>query len=120
MKEYLLSLFCFFAIICTTSSQEIEKDWQLSSTTQNGSLNFKEGDFEFSLPNETLHLKGSYIYQNNNLIFYVNEPGDSIAKYKVLQLTDSTLVVQGMQNNYNFISETNSKKAPTTLTKGGS
>src|SRR5690606_7451886 len=120
MKDFLLSLFSFFAIICTTSSQEIEKDWQLSSSTQNGSLNFDNGDFELSLPNDTLHIKGSYIYQNNNLIFYFTEPEDSIAKYKVLQLTDSTLVFQGKETSYNFISEISKQETPDTLSEGGS
>lgn len=120
MKDFLLSLFSFLAVICTVSSQEIENDWQLSSSTQSGSLNLDNGDFVLSLPYDSLHVKGSYIYQNNNLIFYFNEPADSIAKYKVLQLTDSTLVFQGKENRYNFISEISKKETPNTLTEGGS
>lgn len=119
MKDFLLSLFCFFAIICTAASQEIEKNWQLSSSTQSGSLNLKNGDFELSLPNDTVHVKGSYIHQNTNLIFYFNEPADSIAKYKILQLTDSTLVFHGKENSYNFISEINKKETSLTLSEGG-
>src|SRR5690606_23160954 len=69
---------------------------------------------------DTIHAKGSYIHQNNNLIFYFNEPADSIAAYKVLQLTDSTLVFKGKGNSYNFISEINNKETTTSLTKGGS
>ena len=93
-----------------SSAQEIEKKWQLQSAQQNQEaftvhkndyLSLDKGEFKF----ETSRLgntSGDYFYQNNLLIFYAEAPKDTIFKYKISQLTDSTLVLNSKNTIYKF------------------
>lgn len=106
MKNIFLSLFAFFAFLCTVTSQEIEKTWKTSSSNSSNYLHLNNGDFDLLITEiDSINSNGSYIHQNNNLIFYYNNPTDSISKYKILELTDSTLVFKSKKHTYNFISE---------------
>ncbi|EIJ38966.1 MULTISPECIES: NupC/NupG family nucleoside CNT transporter [Galbibacter] len=104
MKKILLLLLaiCFTG---TLVAQDIEKKWSSSENTTSKSaiskLNFNEGDFNFTQKNN--NYKGSYIFQNNNLIFYFDAPTDSLERYKVTELTDSTLVFGNKTNSYQLI-----------------
>ncbi|MEH6704254.1 MAG: nucleoside transporter C-terminal domain-containing protein [Galbibacter orientalis] len=104
MKKILLLLLaiCFTG---TLVAQDIEKKWSSSENTTSKSaiskLNFNEGDFNFTQKNN--NYKGSYIFQNNNLIFYFDAPTDSLERYKVIELTDSTLVFGNKTNSYQLI-----------------
>jgi len=104
LKKILLLLLaiCFTG---TLVAQDIEKKWSSSENTTSKSaiskLNFNEGDFNFTQKNN--NYKGSYIFQNNNLIFYFDAPTDSLERYKVIELTDSTLVFGNKTNSYQLI-----------------
>jgi len=104
LKKILLLLLaiCFTG---TLVAQDIEKKWSSSENTTSKSaiskLNFNEGDFNFTQKNN--NYKGSYIFQNNNLIFYFDAPTDSLERYKVTELTDSTLVFGNKTNSYQLI-----------------
>ena len=108
MKNFFLSLFVFFSFTCIAISQEIEKNWNTASSNSSNYLNLNNGDFDLLISeSDSINSTGSYIHQNNNLIFYFNQPTDSITKYKVLELTDSTLVIKNNKNTHRFISKKN-------------
>ncbi|MGV6828010.1 MAG: nucleoside transporter C-terminal domain-containing protein [Flavobacteriales bacterium] len=117
MKKILL----FFVIISfqiTTFSQSIEKKWQFSKieNTDNESLlkinplqdflTLSEGSFNYQLEaKNNLKASGDYIYQNKLLVFFYNQPKDTIRKYKISELTDSTLVFSENKTRYFFKSQ---------------
>ncbi|MDG3580981.1 NupC/NupG family nucleoside CNT transporter [Galbibacter pacificus] len=100
MKNILLLLLS----VCFTGAlfaQDIEKNWGSQKNTSSiKEIRFKEGDFSFK--KKGLDYKGSYIFQNNNLILYYDTPADSLERYKVAELTDSTLVFGNKTATYNF------------------
>ncbi len=88
----------------TIFGQSIEKPWQFSEVKdQNGLsivninpekdyLKLKNGSFEYQLsPIDSLKSSGDYIFQNNLLVLFFNNPNDSIRRFRVSQITDSTL-----------------------------
>lgn len=115
----------FFFVIALFSlhfitAQEIEKKWQITSVenSQNQSpleikpddfLSLKKGEFNFKLASKTS--TGDYIHQNNLLVFYYNTPQDTIRKYKISALTDSTFVMKEKGVVYHFIAAKNENKA---------
>jgi CNT family concentrative nucleoside transporter len=117
MKQFLLALTAiFFGITSSIEAQEIEKNWQLESiqdqTGKNLTVNqntdalvLNEGVFRFSVSKDTLQASGDYIYQNNLLVFYYNLPSDAVKRYRINELTDSTLVFREKENTYYFSSD---------------
>ncbi len=99
----LLTLLAFIAIIPFSSAQNIEQEWKItqeldstfaSSAHQNfRSLTLKDGTFNWLHKEERKHLSGSYIFQNNNLVLFYDIPQDSIQRFRVESLTDSTLTL---------------------------
>ncbi len=118
----------FFLVIILSSfqfikAQEVEKKWQLQSVENiDGQLTntTKKADFltlekgEFSFKRTSAISTGDYIHQNNLLIFYYNSPKDTIRKYKIRELTDSTFVFNEKDVIYNF---TAFKKNKTTISQ---
>ncbi|MEL4307926.1 NupC/NupG family nucleoside CNT transporter [Joostella sp. CR20] len=102
MKKILLLLLaiCFTG---TLVAQDIEKNWVSTSNTTNSfeKLNLKEGDFRFT--KNKVKYAGSYILQNNNLIFYYDTPTDSLERFKVTELSDSTLVFKNKAHAHQLI-----------------
>ena len=99
----LLTLLAFIAIIPFSFAQNIEQEWKItqeldstfsSSANQNfRSLSLKDGNFNWLHPEERKQLSGSYIFQNNNLVLFYDIPQDSIQRFRVESLTDSTLTL---------------------------
>lgn len=88
----------------TIFGQSIEKTWQFSEVKdQNGLsivninpekdyLKLENGSFEYQLsPIDSLKSSGDYIFQNNLLVLFFNNPNDSTRRFRVSQVTDSTL-----------------------------
>ncbi|MCK7590356.1 Na+ dependent nucleoside transporter [Subsaxibacter sp. CAU 1640] len=127
MKQLLLALTAiFFAITFNTFGQTVEKTWQLDAVkNQEGinlyninasadSLQLKNGEFHFSIKDkDSLDASGNYLYQNSLLIFYYDNPSDKVERFKISQLTDSTLVFSGAEASYIFKSP-NAKTAVVT------
>ncbi|MET2983776.1 NupC/NupG family nucleoside CNT transporter [Aureibaculum conchae] len=93
-----------------SSAQEIEKKWQLQSIQNNQEasivnhnefLLLDKGEFEFETSFQG-KISGDYIYQNNLLVFYVDFPKDTIYKYKITQLSDSTLAFKSKDILFEF------------------
>src|SRR5690606_33413661 len=111
MKHFFLAFTAiFFGFTTTALSQTIEKTWQIDAVkNQEGinlynvnastdSLQLKNGEFSFSLKaKDSVNASGNYLFQNNLLIFYYDKPTEEVKKFKITQLTDSTLVFGDQQ-----------------------
>ena len=116
MKQILLAITAiFFGITSTLFAQEIEKKWQLENIQDQAGnqlevkkntdgLELQQGFFRFSVSADSLKASGDYIYQNNLLVFYYNKPFDSVKRYRINELTDSTLVFKENQKTFYFSS----------------
>lgn len=114
MKNFFLAITAIFFAMNLTIAQDLEKKWQfeavqnelgenLFSIDDSDTLEFNKGEFTYNLKaKDNLKASGDYIYQNNLLIFYYSQPNDTIRKYKITQLTDSTLVFTEKAISYKF------------------
>jgi CNT family concentrative nucleoside transporter len=117
MKKLLLAFIAiFFVFNSNTFAQDLNKIWQFE-TIQNSvgdqlfsinkntdSLRLKDGEFSYTLEaKNNLVASGDYIHQNNLLVFYYNQPNDTIRRYKIKEHTDSTLVFSENEVDYRFI-----------------
>jgi len=103
--------------------QNLEKKWQFSSienaeeeslisiNPENDFLTLRDGTFSYELEaKENLKASGDYMFQNKLMIFYYNQPTDTIRRYKISELTDSTLIFTENGSNYKFISSIGEQK----------
>ncbi len=116
MKHFLLAFTAiFFGITTSAVSQSVEKTWKVEAVkNQDGinlfnvnastdSLQLKNGEFSFSLRSkDSVTASGNYLFQNNLLIFYYDEPVEKVTRFKINQLTDSTLVIADKETSYIF------------------
>lgn len=106
------------ALLCFGSSfaQDIEKHWNFSAienatgealfeiNPETDQFNLENGTFEFNLTtNNELNASGDYIFQNNLLVLFYDQPTDAIRRYRVSTLTDSTLVFSEKTTTYSFV-----------------
>jgi len=117
MRKFLLAITALFFGITSIFAQDLEKRWafeaiqnkageQLFSINPTSDiLEFNKGEFSYTLADKNnLQASGDYIYQNKLLVFYYNQPKDTIRKYKITELTDSTLVFTEKDITYRFTS----------------
>lgn len=104
MKKILLSLVAVFLSLTSSFAQSIEKEWTSVEVNNNfENVKFYKGEFTLSLLNENmLKVKGDYLLQNKLLLFYYTTPNDTIRKFKIETLTDSTLVFKEKEAVYSF------------------
>jgi len=113
MKKYWCCLFFILFGIITAHSQTISKSWTFQSakdTTQthtgfdsNDNMVLEDGRFTInSQKGEGIKAQGDYLYQNNLLVFFFNEPADSIQKFRITELTDDSLLLTDNSNTYTF------------------
>ena len=114
MKKIFLAVVAIFFGILSITAQDIEKKYQFESIlNQNGDDLFQisendifelnNGEFKYNLSaKDNLIASGDYIYQNNLLVFYYNQPNDTIRRYKITEKTDSTLVISENSIHYKF------------------
>lgn len=114
MRHFLLAITAIFFGITTTLGQDIEKKWQFEAIeNENGAslldivttdgLELEAGEFKYTLNSKNnLDASGDYMYQNNLLVFYYSKPNDTIRRYKISELTDSTLVFSENNTVYKF------------------
>lgn len=97
MKRQLQIIF-FFSMISLgfVNAQTIEKDWKIESSPTTSldfdELNLQSGVFQYSF-RDSISAKGNYLLQNKLLLFFYDQPQDSIRKFKISTLTDSTLTL---------------------------
>ncbi|TYB73950.1 Na+ dependent nucleoside transporter [Bizionia saleffrena] len=130
MKYFFLALIAMFFGLNTLVAQDINKTWEIQSlqnqagedvisVSDTDKLTLNNGEFEFSIIDSNVNATGDYIYQHNLLVFYFNKPSDSIQKYKISKLTDSTLVFKEKDITYSFKTPITLKKAMTALAETG-
>ena len=114
MRHFFKALIAIIIGFSTLTAQELEKTWQfdaiedstgsaLFDITENDSIVFSNGEFHYALgAKNNLKASGDYIYQNNLLVFYYSQPNDTIRRYKINTLTDSTLVFTEKGISYKF------------------
>ncbi|WP_062056329.1 NupC/NupG family nucleoside CNT transporter [Aquimarina longa] len=117
---FLLSLFVSIAV----SAQSIEKRWVLEEISENSEekINVKkgsylyldQGQFSYSFNSVSEKLKGDYLQQNNVLLFFPETAQDSLIRYKIITLTDSTLTVSKKGISYSLIAEKETQAASNT------
>jgi len=104
MKK-LLFLLSFILYIPILNAQSIEQEWQITQQIDSSlaitapdfnfnNLKLENGNFEWTNNKAQKNLSGSYIFQNSNLVFFYDIPKDSIQRYKVTTLTDTTLTLK--------------------------
>ena len=112
MNQFFKALLAIFIGLSTITAQELEKTWiSQSSESTFSTLEFKNGEFNFS-SNSKNNLQGDYMYQKNLLVLYHNDSLNSIKRYRISVLTDSTLVFSGKKMSFNLVA---AKKETQTL-----
>ncbi len=122
MNKFLLVL---IVVLTQTPSfgQDLEKQWQFagvendkgeslfSINPEKDHLTLSEGAFLYELEaKENLKASGDYMFQNKLLVFYYNQPKDTIRRYKITEHTDSTLVFIENGTHYKFITTSNTEE----------
>lgn len=110
-KKWFALLFILFGIF-QVQSQSISKTWSFESASNqtlernafssNNILTLGESRFEISSSSSDTVSTGDFLYQNNLLIFFFDQPKDSIARYRVTGLSDNNLELAGTLNSYTF------------------
>ena len=107
MNQFFKAFLAIFIGLSSITAQELEKKWSSkSSENAYNTIEFKDGEFNFS-SNSKINLQGDYMYQNNLLVLYHNDSINTISRYKISELTDSTFVFSGKELNFNLISKVN-------------
>ncbi|MDG1329959.1 MAG: nucleoside transporter C-terminal domain-containing protein [Flavobacteriaceae bacterium] len=122
MQKYLL-VGVLVLVQFLSFGQNLEKKWLFSSienaeeeslisiNPENDFLTLRDGTFSYELEaKENLKASGDYMFQNKLMIFYYNQPTDTIRRYKISELTDSTLIFTENGSNYKFISSIGEQK----------
>lgn len=99
----------FFGNLC---AQSIEKTWQFTEIKDtNGlsvvninsdanSLKLDAGTFQYQGSIDSIQPNGDYLFQDNLLVLFFNNPADSIRRFRVEEVTDSTLTLT--EKNYKY------------------
>lgn len=118
MNKFWCCLFLIFFGISSTHAQTIAKTWNFEAVEDSTQqeifdvnpgtdfLKLENGNFEFSLKGEKLNkASGNYVFQNEVLILFYDQPHDSIQNLRVHNLTDSTLTLFGKNVRYTLIEQ---------------
>lgn len=121
MRNFILAVAVLFFTLGSLFGQTEEKTWSFQQITDvtgtelfainsaKDSLHLDSGQFSYSLSaKDNLYASGDYIKQNNLLVFFYNTPRDTIRRYRVETLTDSTFSFSEKGITYSF----NSKVTP--------
>lgn len=95
-------------------SQNIDKQWNFSTiektngtvvapTGENDLFTLSDGKFNYNVDaKDSLKASGTYMHQNNLLIFKYNQPKDTIRYYNIVELTDNNLTLAENDVLYKF------------------
>src|SRR5688572_6153098 len=114
MNRFLCSLILIvFGIISSPAQSTLSKTWTFESATEISQqdlpeihseydyLKLEDGNFEYRLSaRDSSIASGNYVYQNEVLVFFYKHPSDSIANFRVTELTDSTLILTGSKGSF--------------------
>ncbi|MEL6811973.1 MAG: nucleoside transporter C-terminal domain-containing protein [Bacteroidota bacterium] len=109
-------LLLFFGSFGSILAQSAEKAWKFSNIedsngtslfniSENDTFTLNEGSFQYSLEaKDSLRASGDYMLQNNLLVLFYSKPTDTIRRYRITELTDSSLVFKENNILYSFSS----------------
>ena len=114
MKNLLLIAFCFISI--TFLGQDLEQDWKFNKVTKSDgssllqteeSVVFTLADGKFSFPvfGENEKSSGTYIRQNNLIIFNFSEPKPALRYFNIVSFDNASLVLSEGDVTYEFVSK---------------
>ncbi|QXP77701.1 MULTISPECIES: NupC/NupG family nucleoside CNT transporter [Winogradskyella] len=105
MNYFFKAIFAIFLGFSSITAQELEKTWELNASESiYNTLDFQNGEFNFSSDTDN-SLDGNYMFQNDLLVLYHNDSLNSIKRYKITELTDSTLILKGRKMSFNLVSK---------------
>jgi len=132
MRKLLLLLFTIL-IAHLASSQTLDKTWRFQSITDADgselfaiqaaidSLVLDQGKFHYSLAaKNNLVAKGEFVREGQVMIFFYNQPTDTIRRYHITQLTDSTLTFEENGISYAFLADLSTPVNPANDNQGTS
>ncbi|WP_440879899.1 nucleoside transporter C-terminal domain-containing protein [Tenacibaculum sp. C7A-26P2] len=106
-----------FLMLCVSfalTAQSIQKTWRFSSiqnidgkeivsVSKNDTFELSERNFKYTLASkDSLKSVGTYIRQNNLLIFNYSYPKDTVRYYNIIELSDTSLVLSEKNILYKF------------------
>lgn len=100
-KIFLLALTILFSV--GLSAQELEKKWQLSSSTTDY-LELKAGVYELKISSDSLTQKGDYLVQDNFLFLFENGSDAPTKRFTIESKSDSLLTLKSKDKAYSFFS----------------
>ncbi len=113
MKRALLTFLFSFFVFTSLFAQSVEEKWVLENikdtsgevvkVNEGDYFKLDKGEFSYSFKNEIGSLKGDYLRQNNIILLFPEVAEDSIIKYKITSVTDSTLMISKKGTLYSFI-----------------
>ena len=125
MRNFILAVAVLFFTWGSLFGQTEEKTWSFQQITDatgtelfainpaEDSLYLNSGQFSYSLSaKDNLYASGDYIKQNNLLVFFYNTPNDTIRRYRVETLTDSTFSFSEKGITYSFGSKVTPETVP--------
>ncbi len=120
MRKFTLAFLALF-FLGNVFGQSIENNWQFSEVRdqtglsilkinpENDYLKLQDGSFQYHLnSNDSLKHTGDYLFQDNLLVLFFNNPKDSIQRFRVSKLTDSTLTLCANKLDYQLKTQTSS------------
>ena len=129
-------LICVLLILLgclSVQGQNLEKSWQFQSIQNENNqslfeinaaadvLKLDQGRFDYFLEaKDSLQAAGDYLHQNDLLVFFYTRPTDTIRRYRITTLTDSTLAFKENGITYSFVTPsttTADAAASTTVTE---
>ncbi|CAM4239970.1 NupC/NupG family nucleoside CNT transporter [Gillisia limnaea] len=113
MKKYWLSLFFLLFGIFIIQAQTLSKNWSFQEKEDSAQIQqhfsnqdqlfLNDGRFEIKAAEvDSIKAQGDYLYQNNLLVFFYNPPNDTIRKFRVDELSDTSLTISDHYTSYTF------------------
>ena len=115
MRNILLAFLAVFFVITGVSGQDLEKKWQIEAVKDFNNINlfdigtadtfqFKDGEFSYTINSlDSLgNFNGNFIRQSNLLVFYYDSPLEKTDRYRIRELSDSTLILVGKKMSFSL------------------
>ncbi|TXD48218.1 NupC/NupG family nucleoside CNT transporter [Polaribacter sp. IC073] len=114
MKNLLLIAFCFVSL--TFLGQDLEQDWKIDTVTKSDGSSLLEseevqmfsleaGNFEFPVFGENEKASGTYLRQNNLIIFNFLKPKEALRYFNIISFDNASLVLSEGNVTYTFSSQ---------------
>ncbi|WP_299603298.1 nucleoside transporter C-terminal domain-containing protein [uncultured Aquimarina sp.] len=128
MKKGVLSFLLSFFAFTIISAQSIEKKWILKDVKgdnetifqvgDNDYLDFQNGVFSYAFEGNSEKLTGDYLAQKNVVLLFPEKSEDSIIKYRLKSITDTTLVLSKNNLSYSFVVKPSDPETPVVAEQG--